>query len=52
MLVHNRWGWWAAIAILALDLIVAGAVSFWSRRAAWDQRHVVASASGAALAYA
>ena len=52
MLVHNRWGWWAAIAILALDLIVAGAVWFWSRRAAWDQRHVVASACGAALAYA
>jgi hypothetical protein len=52
MLVHNRRGWWAAAALLGIDLIVGAAVWFWSRRAAWDQRHVVAAASGAALAYA
>ena len=52
LLVQNRWGWGAAAAITAIDLIAGGAVWFWSRRAAWDQRHVVALASGAALAYA
>ena len=52
LLVQNRWGWGAAAAILAIDLVVSGAVWFWSRRAAWDMRHVVAMASGAALAYA
>ncbi len=52
MLIHNRWGWWAAADIVGIDLIVGAAVWFWSRRAAWDQRHVVASAGGAALAYA
>lgn len=52
LLVQNRWGWVAAAAIAGIDLIVGGAVWFWSRRAAWDQRHVVAMASGAALAYA
>ncbi len=52
LLIHNNRGWLAAAAILTLDLIVGAAVWFWSRHAAWDQRHVVASASGAALAYA
>ena len=52
LIIHNNRGWLAAITILALDLAVTGMLWFWSRRAAWDLRHVVASAAGAALAYA
>jgi len=52
LLIPNKLGWLAAIAILALDLIVAGAIWLWSRRAAWGQLHVIAVAGGAALAYA
>jgi len=52
LLIPNRWGWWAAAAIAGIDLVAGGAVWFWSRKAAWNQRHAVALASGAALAYA
>ena len=52
LLVPRNWGWGAALAILAIDLTAAGLIWFWSRRAAWDQRHLVAVAGGAALAYA
>lgn len=52
LLVQNRWGWGAAAAIAGIDLVAGGAVWFLSRRAAWDMRHMVAMAGGAALAYA
>jgi hypothetical protein len=52
LLVPRTWSWGAALAILAIDLAAAGLIWFWSRRVAWDQRHVVAAAGGAALAYA
>jgi hypothetical protein len=52
MLVHQTWGWWAAAAMLALDLVALGAVLLWSRRAGWGPLHNLALAAGAALAYA
>jgi hypothetical protein len=52
LLIPNRWGWWTVAAYLALDIVVIAAVYRWSRRAAWDGRHRLALAGGAALSYA
>jgi hypothetical protein len=52
LLIPNRWGWWTVKAYLALDMVVIAAVYRWSRRAAWDGRHRLALAGGAALSYA
>jgi hypothetical protein len=51
LLVPRTWGWWAVLALLAIDLTAAGLIWPWSRRAGWDQRYIVAAAGGAALAY-
>jgi hypothetical protein len=52
LLLPGVWGWWAAAAILLLELAVGALVLAWSRRTAWNSRHKVALAGGAALAYA
>jgi len=52
LLVPKQWGWWAAIAVLALDSFVFAAVFLWSRSSQWNMRHKLALASGAAMAYA
>ena len=52
LLVPRTWGWGAPLAILSVDLVAAGLIWLWSRRAAWGQGHVVAVASGAAVTYA
>ncbi len=51
LLIPSRWGWGAAIAILAVDGIVLAAVLFWSCSLFWNMRHKLALAAGAALAY-
>lgn len=52
LLVPSRLGWWAVGAYLALDLIVVGAVRFWSHHPGWNGLHRLALAGGAAMAYA
>jgi hypothetical protein len=52
LVVPKSWGWGAVGVYLALDVGVIGGVWVWSRRAAWDGRHRLALAGGAALAYA
>lgn len=50
--IPPRWGWGAAAAMLAVDLIFLAAVFVWSRRAGWDARHKLAVGAGGALTYA
>ncbi|HEY0758462.1 MAG TPA: hypothetical protein VGD59_04305 [Acidisarcina sp.] len=52
LLIPTRWGWGAAAAMLATDLVVIAAVLSWSRSLAWTLQHKLALAAGAALAYA
>jgi hypothetical protein len=52
LVVPNSWGWGAVAVYVVLDVAVIGAVHVWSRRTAWDGRHRLALAAGAALAYA
>lgn len=52
LLVPKQWGWWAALAVLALDVLVLFTVLDWSRSSQWSMRDKLALASGAALAYA
>jgi cytochrome bd-type quinol oxidase subunit 2 len=51
LLVPQGWNWWAAAAILAIDLAVFFAVWSWAQRDGWKMFHKLALASGAALAY-
>ncbi len=51
LLIPQGWNWGAAGAILAIDLVVAAVVFFWSRRSGWGMHHKLALAGGAALAY-
>lgn len=51
LLAPKTWGWWAAVAVLGLDLVVLAAVLWWSRSPGWDTRHILALGGGAALAY-
>jgi hypothetical protein len=52
LVVPNSWGWWAVALYLLLDGAVIAAVFVLSHRTAWDARHRLALAAGAALAYA
>ncbi len=52
LLLPRQWGWWAAGAILLIELGMAAAILIWAKRAGWSMRHKLALASGAALAYA
>lgn len=52
LLVPLRWGWWAAGAVLALDLIALAVVLTWSRRREWSALNTLSLAAGTALAYA
>ena len=52
LMIPPRWGWWAACAILLIELGMAIAVLIWAKRGGWSLRHKLALASGAALAYA
>ena len=52
LLIPAEWGWYAAAAILLLDLGLAAAVLFWSRQSTWNLLHTLALGGGAALAYA
>jgi len=51
LLIPKGWGWWAALAVLTVDLSVLGVVLFWSRSPGWGRQQILAVASGAALAY-
>jgi hypothetical protein len=46
-----RWGWWTVAIILVIELSLGAQILRWSQRQGWDQRHKLALASGAALAY-
>lgn len=52
LLVPNTWGWWAACAVLAADLVVVIAVLYWACSSRWNMSHKLGLAGGAALAYA
>jgi len=52
LLVPMAWGWLAVGVYLLLDAVVAAAILFWAARKGWDERHKVALAGGAAMAYA
>jgi hypothetical protein len=52
LLVPMAWGWLAVGVYLLLDAVVAAAILFWAARRGWDERHKVALAGGAAMAYA
>lgn len=51
LVVPPAWGWGAVAIYLALDLIVIVSFTALSRRSGWDERHRLALAAGAALAY-
>ncbi|WP_058188949.1 hypothetical protein [Terracidiphilus gabretensis] len=51
MFVPNRWNWWAAAAVFALDAVALVLILFWSKSKAWTPLHKLALAAGAALAY-
>lgn len=51
LILPKSWGWLAFAAMLACDFVVIVAVRLWSRSTSWNLRHVLALASGAALAY-
>jgi hypothetical protein len=52
LLVPMAWGWLAVGVYLLLDAVVATAILVWAARRGWDERHKVALAGGAAMAYA
>jgi hypothetical protein len=52
MVVPRGWAWGAVAIYLALDLLMIGAISSWSRLEGWNGLHVLSLAGGAALAYA
>ena len=52
LMIPPRWGWWAAGAILLIELGMAVTVLIWAKRGGWSLPHKLALASGAALAYA
>jgi len=52
LLLPPRWGWWAAGAILLIEVGMGAAVLVWAKRMGWSLLHKLALASGAALAYA
>jgi hypothetical protein len=52
LLVPMAWGWLAVGIYLLLDALVATAVLVWVARKGWDERHKLALAGGAAMAYA
>jgi hypothetical protein len=51
LLIPPTWGWGAAAAMLAVDVVALVAVLLWSRQSAWSAEHIGALAGGAALAY-
>lgn len=52
LLVPMAWGWLAVGVYLLLDVLVATAILVWAARRGWDERHKLALAGGAAMAYA
>ena len=52
MIVPSKWGGWAVACYLLLDVEAIVAIYAWSGRTAWDARHRLAIAGGAAFAYA
>jgi hypothetical protein len=52
LLMPPRWGWGAAAAILALELIVGIRILIWGSSTKWSPLHQLALAAGAAMAYA
>jgi hypothetical protein len=52
LVVPRTWAWGAVAIYLALDLLMIGTVSAWSRREGWNGLHILSLAGGAALAYA
>lgn len=52
LLVPMAWGWLAVGVYLLLDAVVATAILVWAARRGWDERHKLALAGGAAMAYA
>ncbi len=51
LLVPQRWNWWAAAAVFALDAIALMLILYWSRSTSWTALHKLALGAGAALAY-
>jgi hypothetical protein len=52
LLMPPRWGWWAAIGILAVEAGGFALIFAWSRQSGWGAVHKLALAGGAAMAYA
>jgi hypothetical protein len=52
MIVPSKWGGWAVACYLLLDVAAIVGIYDWSGRTAWDGRHRLAIAGGAAFAYA
>jgi hypothetical protein len=52
LVVPRTWAWGAVAIYLALDLLIVGAASSWSRLKGWNGLHVLSLAGGAAMAYA
>ena len=51
LLMPPKWGWWAAIGILALEAGMFALIFVWSRQIGWGAVHKLAWAGGAAMAY-
>jgi hypothetical protein len=52
LLVPMAWGWSAVGVYLLLDTVMVTAILVWAARRGWDERHKLALAGGAAMAYA
>jgi hypothetical protein len=52
LVVPSAWGWGTVAIYAALDVLMIGAASSWSRREGWNGLHTLSLAGGAALAYA
>jgi hypothetical protein len=46
-----KWGWHAVGALLAIDAVFLGLITFFSRQAGWSAQHTLSLAAGGALAY-
>lgn len=52
LVVPPKWGWGAVSIYVALDLMMAPTMLWWSRLEGWNGLHILSLAGGAALAYA
>jgi len=52
LLIGKEWGWWAFVALLAVDLAFLALVKRWFLQKGWSDLHSFSLAAAAALAYA